>query len=280
MNNQISRRTTRGFTLLEITIVLFIVGLMIAGLLSPLETQLEARDRRQTKETMNQIAEALYGYALTNGRLPCPDTDNDGLSNPIFDPTNTTVPNPTAVCAATGITPAAGFVPFAELGVPPGDAWGNRILYAVSSPNYTAPETDGLCNGNSDPKHFDLCTKGNLKIQTRGDDPNIPGTQSKHESTLAKDIPAVLISHGRNGFGATTLDGVKLLALSGGDEINNQDADTSSPGPYMSRGYSRGTGGCADNDVESTPLCEFDDIVVWLAPTILNSKMVSAGRLP
>ena len=282
MNNQVSRRTALGFTLLEITIVLFIVGLMIAGLLSPLETQLESRDRRQTMETMNQIAEALYGYAITNGRLPCPDTDSDGLSDPIFDPTNTAVPNPTAVCTATSISPRAGFVPFAELGVPPGDAWGNRILYAVSSPNYTAPEADGLCNGNTPPnQHFDLCTKGQLEIHTRGDNPATPGTQeSKHESTLTKDIPAVLLSHGRNGFGATTLDGIKRPAPSGGDEIKNQDADTASPGPYMSRGYSRGTGGCADNDVESTPLCEFDDIVVWLAPTILNSKMVSAGRLP
>ncbi len=277
MNSRTSRRPISGFTLLEITIVLFIVGLMIAGLLSPLETQLESRDRRQTMETMNQIAEALYGYAITHGRLPCPDTDNDGLSNPIFDPLN-----PTTVCTATSTSPRAGFVPFAELGVPPGDAWGNRILYAVSSPNYTAPEADGLCNGNTPPnRHFDLCTKGQLEIHTRGDNPGTPGTQeSKHESVLTKEIPAVLLSHGRNGFGATTLDGIKLQAPNGGDEIKNQDTDTSSPGPYMSRGYSRGTGGCADNDVESTPLCEFDDLVVWLAPTILNSKMVSAGRLP
>ena len=74
-----------GFTLLEITVVLFIVGLMIAGLFGPLETQLEARDRRQTQESLQEIADALYGFALTNRRLPCPDTDGDGLSNPVFN---------------------------------------------------------------------------------------------------------------------------------------------------------------------------------------------------
>jgi type II secretory pathway pseudopilin PulG len=260
--------------LLEITIVLFIVGLLIAGLLAPLETQLESRDRRQTIETLNQIADALYGYAITNGRLPCPDKDDsssgarDGRSDPAFDPANTS----TAVCSVT-----VGLVPYADLGVPPGDAWGNRIRYAVTSPNYTRPEADGLCNGNSLPDpHFDLCTKGKLKINTRGDNPATGPQESKFLTTLADEIPAVLISHGRNGFGATTIAGTVLPPPSGNDEAENSDND----GTFISRGYSKGSSACTDDNNESTPLCEFDDIVVWLSPTILNAKMVSAGRLP
>ena len=71
-----------GFTLVEIAIVIFILGLMIAGLVGPFEVQMEARYRRETLDMMNDAADALYGYALTNRRLPCPDSDGDGLPNP------------------------------------------------------------------------------------------------------------------------------------------------------------------------------------------------------
>ena len=262
---------SRGFTLLEITVVLFILGLMIAGLFGPLETQLEARDRRQTQDTLQQLVDALYGYALTNRRLPCPDTNGDGLSD------------------ETAATPATcdsfiGFLPSSELGVAQGDAWGNRFTYAVSRPAFTNPDTDGLCNGNTvSPKHFDLCSKGSLKVYGRGDNPATSGVQeSKFElETYATGLPAVVISHGRNGLGAQTITGIDLQApTTGTDEFLNYRVGHAENAPFMSRIYSRGTNGCADNKTESTPLCEYDDLVVWLAPTILNGRMVSAGRLP
>lgn len=257
-----------GFTLLEIAIVLFIIGLLIAGLLGPLETQLEARDRRQTLETLNLITEALQGYAVINGRLPCPDTDGDGLPNPVFVPSNPA----TANCVSND-----GFVPGTELGVAAIDAWGNRIRYAVSAPNYTLPETDGLCNGDTAPKHFDLCTKGTLTVKTRGDNPATPRIQEgKHLLVSATDLPAVLLSHGRNGLGATSVGGVTLPAPSGADEIENQNGDS----VFIARGYSRGAAGCTDDENENSPSCEFDDIVVWLPSTVLNARMVNAGRLP
>ena len=271
---KINKPLARGFTLLEITVVLFILGLMIAGLFGPLETQLEARDRRQTQDALQQILEALYGYALTHGRLPCPDTDpdKDGRPNPEFYKDKPE----TAICTAT-----VGILPWSELAVPQGDAWGNRFTYAVSNPAYTRPDTDGLCNGRVD--HFDLCTTGALRVESRGDDPSSPSTQEGKArlKTYATGLPAVVISHGRNGFGAQTITGVELPELTGDDErqtfrVVGRDKEK----PFMSRGYSRGSSGCDDNGPENTPLCEYDDLVVWLAPTILNGRMVSAGRLP
>ncbi len=270
-----NKSRSRGFTLLEITVVLFILGLMIAGLFGPLETQLEARDRRQTQETLQQIVDALYGYALTNRRLPCPDTTGDGLSDPPFNPLDLT----SAKCNVAGGSVAVGFLPASELGVAAGDAWGNRFTYAVSSPAFTSPDPDGLCNGDSvSPKHFDLCSKGSLEVHSRGDNPVTSGAQEgKSElKAYATGLPAVVVSHGRNGFGAHTINGAVLPAPTGADELENTDSDA----VFMSRTYSRGTNGCADNATEATPLCEYDDLVVWLAPTILNGRMVSAGRLP
>lgn len=269
MNKPVHNPISKGFTLLEITVVLFIVGLMIAGILGPLETQLEARDRRQTQDALNQTVEALYGFAITNGRLPCPDQDGDGTSDPEFNATDIT----TATCVTTH-----GFVPWAVLGVAPGDAWGNRIAYSVSAPAYTWPEADGLCNGNTTPnKHFDLCASGSLTILTRGDNPSTAGIQEgKRSLTNADGVPAVLVSYGRNGNGATAVSGTVQPAPTGPDEVENWAGD---PDTFMSRAYSRGATDC-DDVSETKTFCDFDDIVVWLAPTILNARMVNAGRLP
>lgn len=262
-----NRRRAQGFTLLEITVVLFILGLMIAGLFGPLETQLEARDRRQTEESLQQIVEALYGYALTNRRLPCPDSDGDGRSNPLFDE---------SIPATADCDQRVGQLPWSELAVAQSDSWGNRFTYAVTDPAFTRPDTDGLCNGGSD--HFDLCSTGTLVVRSRGDDPATTGTrESKSElATYATNLPAVVVSHGRNGSGAQTMGGVDLPDPAGADELENADGDAI----FMARGYSRGAAGCSDDENESSALCEYDDLVVWLAPSILNGRMVSAGRLP
>lgn len=257
----------RGLTLIEMAVVLMILGLIVAGLLGPLDTQLEARDRRQTLAQLERALEALYGYAVTRGRLPCPDSDGDGLPNPVFDP---------AAVASANCDVAEGFLPWAELGVPPGDAWSNRIRYRVRAPAYTWPDTDGLCNGNA-AGELDLCARGDITVRSRGDNPATNGTQEgKFLFTVASEVPAVLISHGRNGFGATGVDGIARDAASATDEVENSDGDA----VFVTRGYTPGAPGCDDTAGEGSPLCEFDDLVVWVAPTVLNDKLVSSGRLP
>ena len=252
---------TRGFTLIEITIVLFIVGLMIAGLLGPLETQLEARDRASTIKTMDQIIEALYGFAITNGRLPCPDTTGDGVGD-------------VATCTRDG------FVPWVDLGTPQGDAWGNRFRYRVTSPAFTTIDSDGICNGAA--LEFDLCASGDITVQTRGDNPaTAPAVEGKAISNLAQGLPAVIVSHGRNGFGATSISGVvrPTPPVANSDELSNGDNEVSSPF-FISRIFTKENTGCADDADESTALCEYDDIVKWLSPALLNNRMVVAGQLP
>ncbi|MBM4226354.1 MAG: type II secretion system protein [Gammaproteobacteria bacterium] len=263
-------RRMRGFTLLEITVVLLIIGLMIAGLFAPLETQFEARDRRQTPALLDDIQTALLGYALTHGRLPCPDTEGDGLSNLPWNPLE---PVTSGACAQS-----VGILPWSELGVPGTDAWGNRYTYAVSQPEFTRPDTDALCNGGDEAgAHFDLCTRGRLNVRSRGDAPATSGIESKAElTTYATAIPAVVVSHGRNGSGAISAEGFVRAAPTGADEAENADADA----VFMLRGYSRGGAGCADNATESSPLCEFDDLMIWVSSSVLSARMVQAGKLP
>lgn len=265
-----SLQRMRGFTLLEITVVLLIIGLMIAGLFAPLETQFEARDRRQTQTLLDDIQTALLGHALTHGRLPCPDTDGDGLSNPPWNPLE---PVSSGSCAQS-----VGTLPWSELGVPGTDAWGNRYTYAVSQPEFTRPDTDALCNaGDETGAHFDLCTRGRLNVKSRGDAPATTSVEGKAElATYATAVPVVVVSHGRNGSGATSSEGFVRTAPIGADEAENADADAI----FMTRGYSRGGAGCADDGNESSPLCEFDDLVIWVSSSVLAARMVQAGRLP
>ena len=61
-----------GFTLIEMAIVLMIVGLLLGGLLVPLSAQMDQRNISDTQKAMSEIKEALIGYAMANGRLPCP----------------------------------------------------------------------------------------------------------------------------------------------------------------------------------------------------------------
>ncbi|NNM01041.1 MAG: hypothetical protein HKO62_09845, partial [Gammaproteobacteria bacterium] len=127
---------------------------------------------------------------------------------------------------------------------------------------------------------FDLCeTTSPLRVFGRGDNPAspAPATEGKFLYTAANRLPAVIASHGRNGFGATSVQGtVRPLPPAGTDEAENSDGDTD----FVMRTYSRATVGCADDLAEATPLCEFDDIVMWLSPAVLNNRMVMAGRLP
>jgi type II secretory pathway pseudopilin PulG len=268
-----ARHGSIGFTLVELTVVLFIISLLIAGMMGPVAVQMEARDRRSTQVAMEEAVEALYGFALTNGRLPCPDANGDGFSDSdagVFNPTNSA----TAVCATNN-----GLLPWAELGAGRGDAWGNRFTYRVRHPDFTWPAQDTTCNGHT-AHEFDLCTVGNIEVRTRGDLVSGGLVQGKKEfpAATAEHVVAVIVSHGRNGYGAMSVDGVSRPSVPAeqADEAENDDNNLT----FFSRNYTSEQDGCADDENEATPLCAFDDIVMTVSRTILNSRMVAAGRLP
>lgn len=173
-----------GFTLVELAIVVVVLGMLIAGLVGPVDVQLEARDRNRTQNVMEDAVEALYGFALANRRMPCPDTDGDGLSNPVY------LGIANAPCDAD-----EGFLPWAELGVIQGDAWGNRFTYRVTSPRFTLPAQDAACNGNT--TELDLCTIGNITIDSRGNNPATGGTTEGEflltPSIVVNNVVAIVI---------------------------------------------------------------------------------------
>ena len=108
-----------GFSLVELAIVLVIVALLTSGLLLGISAQRNAAENIDAQRQMETIREALTGFALTRGRLPCPA--QPGLAN---TDANAGIEN----CAQQH-----GVLPWVTLGLPETDPWGNRFTYFASS---------------------------------------------------------------------------------------------------------------------------------------------------
>ncbi|MFH1871317.1 MAG: type II secretion system protein [Pseudomonadota bacterium] len=238
----------RGFTLIELAIVLFIVALLLGGMLLPLSAQQDIRARQETDKLLAETRDALLGYVVVNGSLPCPDTNFDGAAD-----------GSSGACTAQ-----EGDFPYQTVGTTQSDGWGYRLRYRVSS---AFSGTIALTSA-SDISNL-------ISIITRGDDPTTGGsTEAKKENALAT-APAVILSVGKNGYGGTPRGGGTVSSPTAGTDeaLNNSGATKVSRSPMPI------TSGCADNEVEGTPLCEFDDQLVWLSANTIFNRLVAAGKL-
>jgi len=115
--------TQHGFTLAEIAIVLVILAILASALLIPLGGQIEARQRAEAQVTLQDIREALIGFAILNKRLPCP-TIVVSPSQPGYG--EESIDGATNTCA-TGDD--EGLLPWRTLGITPLDPWNQHWRY-------------------------------------------------------------------------------------------------------------------------------------------------------
>lgn len=250
--NKFTELTSRGFTLIEMAMVMMIVGLLLAGLVPTLSAQMELRRINETRKQLEEIKEALVGFVIINGRLPCPA---DGLI-----PTGQLNAGKEAktgtVCANITNNMANGVIPWAILGVNETDAWGRRFTYRIASDfadDFNNPTYGNPCVPNPAPTQasFALCSTGNLVV----------AASFTYTTGITNEAPAVTVSHGENGLGAYTPNGVKI-PITGASSDEAANADNNNDFVYH----------------EATS--DFDDQVIWLSTNILFNRMVAAGKLP
>ena len=74
-------RNNRGFSLIEIAIVMVIIGVLAGGGVSLMGMLTKRKARTETIEYLKQAQAALISFADINGRLPWADTSGDGAEN-------------------------------------------------------------------------------------------------------------------------------------------------------------------------------------------------------
>lgn len=100
-----------GFTLIELSVVLVIIGIIISIVATVLPSLIYSSKIKQARAVLEKIDYAIQGYSIANNRLPFAAGATDGLeTNGVF----------------------IGFLPYQTLGLSSDkDPWGNGIRYAV-----------------------------------------------------------------------------------------------------------------------------------------------------
>ena len=60
----------QGFTLIELAMVLFIMGLLLSSFLAPLAARVEQRERDETEIQLEEIKDVLFGYVIPYCLIP------------------------------------------------------------------------------------------------------------------------------------------------------------------------------------------------------------------
>lgn len=192
----------RGFTLLEMAVVMVILGLLLGGLLGPLSTQRESKNINVVNDQLLEVHDALMGFAAVNGFLPCPSTNGSaGLE---------------ARNGGGGCQQQHGFVPIRTLGLQgPTDSnvrlldpWLVTIRYSLTSVGGWEYARSIQLNGTA--SSYRVCE------------------QSGCSTVLADNVVAVVFSLGEGGN----------LATSSADELENLDGDIT----FVSRTKSEASG--------------------------------------
>ncbi len=230
----------KGFTLIEVAVVLVVVGLLLGSILGPLASQERNRKIKLVETSIEEIKEALIGYAAINGNLPCPAPASYNPAPPAAEVSRE------SRAAGAGLTDCLvehGYVPSITLNInglynPDKiyvDPWGTPYYYSLN--DIGTWEYAKTISPSSPVPTFNIC-------DTAGCPAN---------SEVATGVVAVIYSLGPLGFEATTSP----------DQLENTNDDDN----FVSRAPSEGNN------------TEFDDLVTWLTTNELILNLVKSGQI-
>lgn len=251
-------RERRGFTLIEMAVVLFIATVVLGAIAQYVTAQVLQARLSSTRAKQDAIKTALVGFISRNNRLPCPAAATIAMGG-----ANNGVEVAAGTCAGAGVTVngavASGVLPWVTLGLPNDtalDGYGNRFTYqvVVAATALTAQTIAGM--------------RGAINVHTTT--PVAAGNQTNDCSAGATTNPcaavAVVVSHGLDGYGAYNEQGVQIAVPAGivnGDAWENTNGDNA----VVVKAFS----GSANNP--------YDDIVMVLTPGELLAPLTNSGAL-
>lgn len=240
MSLLLDKAANKGFSLVELAVVLVVVGLLLVSLLGPLTAQQEQKSIMDSRRQLDEIREVLLGFLVANGRLPCPADPTLASANP-----NAGIER-VGGCAANQI----GVLPWRTLGLKEVDAWGHRFTYGVVA-DFADPATVAAAP-------ISAATNGGIRI--------LPLAGAVTPIVSQTEVVALVLSHGGHSDGAWgPSGGAPLPAGSDADELENSNMDlvfVDHPNTATTRDQ------------------PYDDLVVWVPRALILNKLLVAGRLP
>ncbi|MDR2195118.1 MAG: type II secretion system GspH family protein [Gallionellaceae bacterium] len=239
------KKCIQGFTLLEMALALFISALLLGGLLPALSGRVEQQRLSEARAQLEEIRQAAIGYAIANGRLPCPASAASNGEESYAASGN----------AANGAcsNPYDGYAPTVTLGIANAlDPWGSRIRYAVSLSNSNAwTRTGGIADVTTLTPNLLVCDTAI----------GISASACASGTMIASGVPLIIYSTGGNGAqGGISPDEAANPNPNSND--NNRTFVSHAPSAATSAGGA------------------FDDVMIWLSPNVLYARMAEAGKLP
>lgn len=242
----------KGFTLIELSIALVIIGILASAGWSLLKPSLEFSEKIKIEQQLDRIERSIVTFALNNYRLPCPDTNGDGYE---------------ANCE-TNPSIKTGGVPFATLGL-------NGREHLVSTTVY------GVYRG------VDFLDLTILHERTN----NNPGNVNyKNLDDLLKTLDLVASESVRDSQIFITGDSVRtgaedcinnqvsnpaFVLASGGVRSMNGDANLFDE--INSNLRTDGTGGLCFSSPEKMSSATYDDVVKSMNAYALKGLLISLG---
>jgi len=267
-----------GFTLVEIAVVLVIVGLLVGSFIGTITSRIETTRRDNTSQQLEDIRTAILGFASAFGRIPCPATTTSAGQE------STVGPGPGGIC-----TWQHGFVPGRTLGINGAynrdglliDSWKNPIRYSVTTSNlsaFTSPYTvPGPPANPTGMKGVGMTLLNPRLVICDGDSTSDTACEGG-VNTLNNTAPFVLLSLGNDGGDFVTNvapnsdqgenAGEAVVAANAGGE--NIAYTVGNNRVFVSRNYSSADAAAG----------QFDDLILWVSPYVLYSRMIEAGQLP
>ncbi len=264
-----------GFSLVEMSVVLVVIGLITGMGVSAAIDSLESTRRVATETKLDVIESALFNFRKNYGRLPCPAdsalaTDNANYGVEAANLGTCTGGTP----AATHVTPTlaipdstessavpSGALPVRTLGLPDEfmyDSWGGKFMYEVT-PAMT------MDNAFSNMQLSDNCA---ITIKDQAD-----------SGTFTMKPVYALVSHGKNGIGAYSKGGTRqTTGTAGTAEQVNIRTTTDTPTVRFKNGVNgaRNTAGYYDDMVRYKALYQMMDEIQRKAAPYSGPEMTLA----